>query len=82
MAGDLTPYFSAYFDTKTGGKRETRTYEIIASQLEVPAAEILFLSDVKEELEAAREAGFQTIQLVRPGTTANWERTVSDFSEL
>lgn len=82
VAGDLTPYFSAYFDTKTGGKRETRTYEIIASQLEVPAAEILFLSDVKEELEAAREAGFQTIQLVRPGTTANWERTVSDFSEL
>lgn len=82
VAGDLTPYFSAYFDTKTGGKRETRTYEIIASQLEVPAVEILFLSDVKEELEAAREAGFQTIQLVRPGTTANWERTVSDFSEL
>lgn len=82
VAGDLTPYFSAYFDTKTGGKREMETYKVIASQLNIPAAEILFLSDVKEELKAADEAGFQTIQLVRPGTTANWERTVSDFSEL
>ena len=26
VAGDLTPNFSAYFDTKTGGKRETETY--------------------------------------------------------
>lgn len=82
VAGDLTSYFSAYFDTRTGGKRETKTYRTIAGLLKIQPEQILFLSDIVEELKAASEAGFQTIQLVRPGTTANWERTVSDFSEL
>jgi methionine salvage enolase-phosphatase E1 len=35
-----------------------------------------------EELEAAKEAGLQTIQLVRPENTANWEKSVHDFSEI
>jgi methionine salvage enolase-phosphatase E1 len=42
----------------------------------------LFLSDIIEELEAAKEAQFQTIQLVRLGNTANWENYVNDFSEI
>jgi enolase-phosphatase E1 len=82
ITGDLTPLFSAYFDTNTGGKRETETYTRIAGELKLPAENILFLSDIKEELEAADKAGFQTIQLVRPGTTASWERTAADFSEI
>lgn len=81
-SGDLTPYFSAYFDTNTGGKRETATYQLIAEKLDVPAENILFLSDIKEELEAADQAHFQTVQLVRDGNTANWKQTVSDFSEI
>ena len=82
LAGDLTPCFSAYFDTTTGGKRETETYSKIAGILNFPANEILFLSDVVEELQAAKEAGFQTIQLVRPGTEANWPLVAADFSEI
>jgi enolase-phosphatase E1 len=82
VAGDLTSNFSAYFDTKTGGKRETETYTKIADLLNIPASDILFLSDIVEELQAADEAGFQTIQLVRPGTTKGWNRTVADFSEI
>lgn len=82
IAGDLTPLFSAYFDTKTGGKRETKTYTLIAEKLELNPAEILFLSDVKEELEAADQAGFQTVQLVRPGTTASWKTTAIDFNHI
>ncbi len=82
LAGDLTPCFSAYFDTTTGGKRETETYSKIAGILNLPANEILFLSDVVEELEAAKEAGFQTIQLVRPGTEANWPLVAADFNEI
>lgn len=81
-AGDLTPYFSAYFDTNTGGKRETATYAKIAEALKVPAEKILFLSDIREELEAADQAGYQTIQLVRPGTSAGWKDTVADFSRI
>ena len=44
--------------------------------------EILFLSDIVEELEAADKAGFQTIQLVRPGTNPNWKKTATSFEEI
>lgn len=81
-AGDLTPFFSNYFDTTTGGKREAETYPKIASVLDLPASQILFLSDIVEELEAADQSGMQTLQLVRPGTTENWPRTVSDFLQI
>jgi enolase-phosphatase E1 len=82
VAGDLTPYFSAYFDTTTGGKREVETYNKISQELKILPSEILFLSDIVEELEAAQKAGLQTIQLVRPGTLANWKNTASSFSDI
>jgi enolase-phosphatase E1 len=80
--GDLTPYFSAYFDTTTGMKRVEHTYHLIAQQLHAPANSILFLSDIPQELEAATAAGMRTLQLVRPGTQANWSSCVADFSEI
>ena len=80
--GDLTGNFSNYFDTTTGGKRESFTYEKIAQVLAIDAKHILFLSDIVEELEAAKKAGMQTIQLVREKTMANWERYVNEFGEL
>lgn len=81
-AGDLRPYFSAYFDTKTGGKREASTYIEISKQLAIAPNHILFLSDIKEELEAADAAGFQTVQLVRAGNEVAWSQFVADFSAL
>jgi enolase-phosphatase E1 len=63
--GDLTPLFSGYFDTHIGGKKEKQSYDNIAGQLAIPANQLLFLSDIKEELDAAKAAGFQTIWLVR-----------------
>lgn len=80
--GDLTPYFSAYFDTNTGGKRETETYSKIAAQLELKPEAMVFLSDIVEELEAADKAGYHTIQLLRPGTPAGWRHTANDFNEI
>jgi enolase-phosphatase E1 len=80
--GDLTPNFSAYFDTKTGGKREVETYLKISNELKIKPENILFLSDIKEELEAAEIAGYQTVQLVREGNTANWKNMVADFNEI
>ncbi len=80
--GNLTPLFSAYFDTNTGGKRDSNTYGIIAEQLEIGRKNILFLSDIKEELEAANEAGLQTIQLVRQGNVASWPNVAKDFNEI
>ena len=63
--GDLTPLFSGYFDTHIGGKQEPASYCKIAQQLGLPAADILFLSDSKAELDAAQAAGFETVCLIR-----------------
>lgn len=66
--GDLTPLFAGFFDTTIGGKREAASYRAIAAAVALPAASIVFLSDVREELDAARAAGMQTRWLVREGT--------------
>ena len=66
-AGDLTPLFTGFFDTKVGGKREAGSYATIAAGLHLPPGEVLFLSDVAEELDAAAAAGLRTCQVVRAG---------------
>ncbi len=63
--GDLTPLFSGYYDTRVGHKRESSSYEVIASEINERAGDILFLSDTLDELNAARAAGMQTRWLVR-----------------
>lgn len=68
IAGDLTSYFSAHFDTAVGPKRETSSYSAIAELLTLEPSEILFLSDIAEELEAASEVGYEVIQLSRAGS--------------
>jgi enolase-phosphatase E1 len=68
-AGDLTPLFAGYFDTETGPKRESASYTKIAEAIGERPEHILFLSDIVEELDAAREAGLQTGWLLRPPQT-------------
>lgn len=72
--GDLTPLFSGYFDTTTGAKREAIAYERISEAIGLPASQILFLSDVVAELDAAKAAGMQTCLLVRGATPDCAER--------
>ncbi len=67
--GDLLPLFAGHFDTAIGSKRETGAYRAIAERIGLPPAEILFLSDVREELDAARAAGMRTAQVLREGVT-------------
>lgn len=67
--GDLTHYFDWYFDLQVGSKKEIASYQAIAQQTGFSLAEILFLSDMEAELDAAQAAGFNVIQLVRAGTT-------------
>ncbi|MGD9888869.1 MAG: acireductone synthase [Halothiobacillaceae bacterium] len=64
-AGDLTGLFAGYFDTAIGGKREPASYALIAEALDLPAQDILFLSDIPAELVAAKAAGLQAIGLAR-----------------
>jgi enolase-phosphatase E1 len=64
-AGDLVPLFTAFFDTEIGHKRDADSYRLIADALDRRPADIVFLSDVVEELDAARDAGMQTVLLDR-----------------
>ncbi len=83
--GDLCPLFSAYFDTRTGPKREPASYTSIAGAIGVAASACLFLSDVEAELDAASQAGMQTCQLVRPedGTLPSKRHPAhADFSAI
>ncbi|MCA9244824.1 MAG: acireductone synthase [Phycisphaerales bacterium] len=65
--GDLSPLIDGNFDTTTGPKREAASYAQIARHLETAAADIVFASDVVEELNAAASAGMQTRLAIRPG---------------
>ncbi|HSE97287.1 MAG TPA: acireductone synthase [Blastocatellia bacterium] len=66
-AGDLTGFIHDYFDTDVGGKREEESYRCIASRLKREPSEVVFFSDITEELDAARAAGMHTVLCVRPG---------------
>lgn len=82
--GDLTPLFSGYFDTHIGGKQDAASYRAIAQQIQLPAADILFLSDIAAELNAARAAGFDTCWLVREQTidSSAAHRQVNNFAAI
>ena len=66
-AGNLTPHLRGHYDTTTGPKREAASYRAIAADMEMEPREILFVSDVGEELDAARQAGMATALAIRPG---------------
>ena len=76
--GDLTPLFSGWFDTTNGPKREARSYVLIADALGVPPADVLFLSDIAPETDAAKAAGMRALLIDREGGTGD----VASFAEV
>jgi enolase-phosphatase E1 len=84
-AGDLSGLFDGHFDTEVGGKREAASYAHISASIGVPAQDILFLSDIVEELDAARSAGLRTTWLCRPPLSCPAESAhpcVGDFDAI
>lgn len=89
-AGDLTALFSGWFDTEVGGKRDAGSYQAIAGRIGLDASQILFLSDVVEELDAARTAGMRTVLVdrredypqPREGAAAHGHPRVVSFADL
>ena len=82
-AGDLTPLFRGYFDTTTGPKQESSSYQAIAGAIGVPADRVLFLSDVAGELDAAARAGMHVIGLAREGAPpVGAHPTAASFEEI
>ncbi len=81
--GDLTPLFKGYFDTTTGPKRDADAYRRIASTIGCAADEILFLSDIPEELDAARTAGMGTLLVARgEPPSSSVHASVASFDEI
>ena len=83
--GDLTGCLEGYHDTTTGPKRAVASYQAIVEAAGLPASEILFLSDITEELDAALEAGCQTAWVVRPGNKpgqTDRHPTLRSFAEI
>jgi len=89
-AGDLLDLFSGFFDTEIGAKRERNAYAHIARAIDTGPSDLLFLSDVVEELDAAREAGLSTVLVdrledypqPRTGAAANRHPRVTSFDAI
>ena len=85
VAGDLTGYLSAYFDSTIGTKTDPASYRKIASSLQRSPSEVVFISDVVRELDAAGTAGFRTLLCERPGNhpqPANTHNVIRTFDEV
>ena len=67
--GDLTPFIDSYFDTNVGKKGEAESYRKIAEAMGIEPQQILFISDVTAELDAANQAGMKTLLSIRPGNS-------------
>jgi enolase-phosphatase E1 len=84
-AGDLSASLHWFFDTHTGAKQDPESYRRIANEVGEVPPDILFVSDVVGELNAARTAGLGTILSVRPGNAtqpAHDHRIVHSFDEI
>lgn len=80
--GSILDLFSHHFDTEnTGHKRVAESYRIMTDRLGVPANQIVFLSDLQAELDAAREAGWCTVGVRREGDEY-WESGVGDHVSI
>ena len=88
--GDMLPLFDAFFDIEVGHKREADSYRQIAKRLDRAPGDVVFLSDVVEELDAARDAGMRTVLLdrledyphPRVGDAAKGHVRVKSFDEI
>jgi len=82
-AGDLTGFIDDYFDTNVGKKGDAESYRKIAAAMDLEPSEILFISDVVAELEAAQESGMRTLLSIRPGNSPQeWPQMTISFDSV
>ncbi|QQX80228.1 acireductone synthase [Shewanella sp. KX20019] len=82
-AGDLTDKFNGHFDTRTGNKRFKQAYCNILNTISLSPKQILFVSDVLEELKAADEAGLNVMQMVRDDKQRTGDfKQISSFADI
>jgi enolase-phosphatase E1 len=85
-AGDLSGFLNGYFDTNIGPKTSAESYRRIAAEFHLAASQVLFVSDVIKELDAASSSGMKTLLSVRPGNPPQPKEhahgVISSFSEI
>ena len=85
VTGALTPYITAFFDTRVGTKAEAESYRKIAAAVPCDPKQVLFLSDAMKEIEAARAAGMQAVLCEREGhlsADGSDARVIHDFNGI
>ncbi|WP_298440866.1 acireductone synthase [uncultured Ferrimonas sp.] len=81
--GDLSNLFYGHFDTNLGQKKTVQAYKNILNTVSLWPRQVLYVSDDLEELNAAAEAGLQTMQIVRTDNLFTGKHSVhSDFSSI
>ena len=84
--GDLLSTFSGHYDTTIGSKKEAASYQRIAEDWNMPVSDILFISDVVAELDAAKQSGLDTRLCLRPGNAEvdpdHGHETINSFDEV
>lgn len=78
--GDLTDVFSGHFDTTTGSKTESASYKKIAAEIGNEPKDILFLTDIPEEAEAAVAGGLRSALVIRPGNADLTDEHLQNFA--
>ncbi|BAQ64881.1 acireductone synthase [Geminocystis sp. NIES-3709] len=87
--GNLLNLFSGFFDTNIGDKKEFNSYQNIANSLKLNPHEIIFLSDIETEVNAALSVGMSTVWIIRNETlfkkikqTNSSHQIVSNFTQI
>lgn len=63
--GNLLPRINGHFDTSVGAKRDGNSYRHIRETLGLAANQLLYISAVHQELDAAEHDGWHTVQVSR-----------------
>uniref|UniRef100_A0ABM5GKE7 Enolase-phosphatase E1 n=1 Tax=Pogona vitticeps TaxID=103695 RepID=A0ABM5GKE7_9SAUR len=86
--GDISELIDGYFDTKIGAKFDHESYQRIAANIGCSTNNILFLTDVTREADAAEEADMHVAVVIRPGNAGltddekSYYRLLTSFNEL
>jgi len=80
--GNILSMLSGHYDTENiGPKRVASSYTTIANTIGYAPQDIVFLSDLVDELDSAREAGWKTVGVRREGDQY-YDQGVGDHLEV
>ena len=89
LYGDARSLFNDYFDTTIGIKKNQDSYKKISQAIGISSGQILFLSDIESELNAAKNVGYDTCWVIRPDdsevdieTIQSDHQVVSSFHDI